>query len=780
MRSKIFTPIGCVALALALPASVAHAQFPGAGGFGPSPAEVQAQTDAAEGQYHAYLNAIGDTQADARAQTVAAITTRAEAEQRQAEVRRKILALVGGLPKASGPVPVKRFATVEEDGFRVENIAYESFPGYWVTANVYVPQGTGPFPAMVVAPGHGAGKSSQFVWCANFARDGILTLCIDPMGQGERMQHFDPELGTSKVEPVGEHEHANQTTLLIGEHIARYWFIDGIRGVDYLCQRPDVKPDRIGTFGCSGGGTAAAYLAAMDPRIHAAAVSSFITSFKELLPGNGPQDAEQTLPRFLASGLDFADWIELAAPRAYSVFAYDQDFFPIAGAKWTAAEASRFYGLYGAADKFQLIDGPGGHCNLGPVTPQLLAFLVKNLKGDDAPVPTFTPLSPKDPDELTVTPTGQLSTSIGSDTAEGIARRDAVHTMAPTKLLTSPAALAALQTRVRADIRSIGAVSADPGETPMVTTALKQQLDGYRLESVLMTSEPGIVLNGLIAIPDQPGPHPAILWMEALSNDRTASSPEFVRLAKSGHIVMAFQPRDVLGEPQANAANQLALGQYMPELLRAIIVGKTIVGMRADDTIRAVSWLAARPDVDRSALTVYGRGAEGIVALHAAAVDTRITEVVVENTLVSYRMALEAGLHRNLSEVDIPGILNHYDVGDLLEAISPRPVFLVNPVNPMGQPVRADGHRQRGAVRRVRDGPEPRHTGPGEGGAPRVPGSAADPVMVIRGVRFRCRAAWSPWVLHHRLKPTTRATRVPDVAYATSRRSGRASRPSDG
>ena len=201
------------------------------------------------------------------------------------------------------------------------------------------------------------------------------------MGQGERMQHFDPELGASKVEPSGEHEHGNQTALLVGQHIARYWFADGLRSVDYLTQRPDVDAARIGTFGCSGGGTAAAYLAAMDPRVKAAAIASFITSFKTLMPGNGPQDAEQTLPRFIASGLDFADWVELAAPRPVAIVAFETDFFPIAGAKDTFDEAKRFYGLFGATDAVQLIHGQGGHCNLGPVSPQVFAFLTTHLKG---------------------------------------------------------------------------------------------------------------------------------------------------------------------------------------------------------------------------------------------------------------------------------------------------------------------------------------------------------------------------------------------------------------
>jgi hypothetical protein len=69
--------------------------------------------------------------------------------------------------------------------------------------------------------------------------------------------------------------------------------------------------------------------------------------------------------------------------------------------------------------------------------------------------------------------------------------------------------------------------------------------------------------------------------------------------------------------------------------------------------------------------------------------------VVVENSLVSYRTALDAPLHRNLSEITIPGVLNHYDVGDLLVAIAPRPVTLLNPADAVGQPMRLDQVRQR-------------------------------------------------------------------------------------
>src|SRR6478735_1405935 len=122
-------------------------------GQGPAPqnASAQAQTTAAQSQITAYLNGIGFGMLDRREQALAQITTRAAADARKAAVRARVLDLVGGLPAMSGAVAVKKYGSVEEDGFRVENIAYESTPGYWVTANVFVPQGQGPFPAIVIA-----------------------------------------------------------------------------------------------------------------------------------------------------------------------------------------------------------------------------------------------------------------------------------------------------------------------------------------------------------------------------------------------------------------------------------------------------------------------------------------------------------------------------------------------------------------------------------------------------------------------------------------------------
>src|SRR5712691_1706308 len=95
---------------------------------------------------------------------IAQIQTRADAETRKEQVREKILRLIGGLPDTHDPLSVKQLGALLNDGFRIERIIYESLPGFYVTANVSVPTaGGGPFPAVVLPPGHApSGKIGEY------------------------------------------------------------------------------------------------------------------------------------------------------------------------------------------------------------------------------------------------------------------------------------------------------------------------------------------------------------------------------------------------------------------------------------------------------------------------------------------------------------------------------------------------------------------------------------------------------------------------------------------
>ena len=76
--------------------------------------------------------------------------------------------------------------------------------------------------------------------------------------------------------------------------------------LDYLLTLPEIDPKRIAIAGNSGGGTQAAYLAAVEPRLAAVVSSCYMTRWRELWSGPGPQDAEQVFPSFISKGLDFA------------------------------------------------------------------------------------------------------------------------------------------------------------------------------------------------------------------------------------------------------------------------------------------------------------------------------------------------------------------------------------------------------------------------------------------------------------------------------------------
>jgi hypothetical protein len=230
-----------------------HAQAPATRPDPLSPANI-GRTEVVSALNHLAAQDLQERQA-----AVAAISTKAQAEARQAEVRKRLLALLGGLPERS-PLNARTLGVTQDDGFRIEKVLFESQSGFPVTALLYLPdhQPAGvKLPALLIAPGHGPqGKATDYLTAATFARNRFIVLSYDPIGQGERLQYPNPaKPGTSlALRPTGEHGEAGLQPTLIGDALARYFAWDAVRAVDYLVARPEVDASRIGAFGCSGGG----------------------------------------------------------------------------------------------------------------------------------------------------------------------------------------------------------------------------------------------------------------------------------------------------------------------------------------------------------------------------------------------------------------------------------------------------------------------------------------------------------------------------------------------
>lgn len=169
------------------------------------------------------------------------------AEKIKAQIRAGMeLETIPAKPKSTPIIHSKRTM----DGYTIENVAFESLPGIYVTGNLYRPIKKQKSYAGILCPhGHGENPHGRFrdqtqIRCATLARMGAVVFVLDMVGQGDAKQT----------------EHKFSKALKLNT-------IDNIRALDFLIAQPGVDPERIGVTGESGGGTQTFLLAALDSRV---------------------------------------------------------------------------------------------------------------------------------------------------------------------------------------------------------------------------------------------------------------------------------------------------------------------------------------------------------------------------------------------------------------------------------------------------------------------------------------------------------------------------------
>jgi dienelactone hydrolase len=305
-------------------------------------------------------------QDEARRAAFEAVHTDSDLRRLQADTRRRALEIIGGLPEARTPLNARIVGATPMDGYRVEKLVFESLPGLFVTALVYVPDApAGKRPAVLVACGHsplGKAYPRYQEIAARLARRGYVVLCWDPVGQGERSQFWDAARGRSRYNLVcGEHAVLGNLATLAGASLVRWMVWDGMRAVDYLLARPDVDAARVAVTGTSGGGGQSTWLFALDERIGVGAPSCFVTSLPMRMANrifeDPDSDPEQDPPGLVSAGIDHAGLLLLGYPRPVHVAAAVKDFVPIEGARMAVREVAELYRRFGHADRVFLTEG---------------------------------------------------------------------------------------------------------------------------------------------------------------------------------------------------------------------------------------------------------------------------------------------------------------------------------------------------------------------------------------------------------------------------------------
>jgi hypothetical protein len=208
------------------------------------------------------------------------ITSESQWRERSHAIREQILVSSGLWPMPEKtPLNARMFGKIERDGYSVEKVYFQSYPGFYVGGNLYRPlgRGAGPFPAILNTHGHwehGRLEDTELCSnpgrCINFARQGMVAFAYDMVGYNDTSF---PDLPATEGFSRLHHEFAsnNPVDLLWSVSLMGLQTWNSIRALDYLESLPDIDNTRLACTGASGGGTQTMILGAIDDRLAAQA-----------------------------------------------------------------------------------------------------------------------------------------------------------------------------------------------------------------------------------------------------------------------------------------------------------------------------------------------------------------------------------------------------------------------------------------------------------------------------------------------------------------------------
>ena len=218
---------------------------------------------------------------------------------RAAEVRTQVRVALGVLPEPTRtPLNAVVYGRIEQDGYTVEKVYFESMPGFFVTGNLYRPRTPGKHPAVLCPHGHWknarllirddaemkkeidsggerflqSGRSIFQSLGGQLARMGIVAFVYDMLGNSDSHQismelaHYfqkqRPDMNTTENWGLYSPQAEAHAQSIVG---LQTW--NSMRSLDFLATLPDVDPSRFGCTGASGGGTQTMLLSVVDPRV---------------------------------------------------------------------------------------------------------------------------------------------------------------------------------------------------------------------------------------------------------------------------------------------------------------------------------------------------------------------------------------------------------------------------------------------------------------------------------------------------------------------------------
>jgi len=617
-----------------------------------------------------------------RKEKIATLDTREKWLARQQEVKEVLNHIIAPFPERTPLNPVIT-GILKGDGFTVEKLYFESMPDFKVTAAFFIPEGKKQkLPAIIYCSGHSDLGFRSDVYqhvIINLVKKGFAVLAFDPIGQGERLQYFDASSGKSRFGPTREHSFPGSQMFINGTSAATMMTWDGIRAVDYLLTRKEVDPERIGITGRSGGGTQTAYIAAIDQRIKAAAPECYITSFEYLLKSGGPQDAEQNLFHELKEGIDLADLLEVRAPKPALMITTTRDIFSIQGARETFQESKIAYETLGFSANIQMVEDDAGHQSTLKNREAMYSFFQEHLLQPGTSNELDVKLFPVE--DLYVTPTGQLSTSIGSKFLFDINLGIAAGKINQLRIQRekNPTFLQDLKNTVK----SIAGYESATDYGKLIFSG-RTEYETYYLSKYVIEWQEDRVLPFRLLTPKKTFTKIA-LYLDHTDKSKDPGIP--LLLVENGIAVIIPElpgygelgPGYLKGDANFN---NVSYNQWFAGILN----GKSTVAIHAEAIEKILKHCKSIwPDEDMEIIG-FSNGALNSVLLHAAAFDIQFDAMVLVDPLSTFEsIVINQNYNPSLIPFSVAGSLPHYDLPDLAALFAPGKIMLLNARNELGE-----------------------------------------------------------------------------------------------
>ncbi len=367
------------------------------------------------------------------------------------------------------------------------------------------------------------------------------------------------------------------------------------------------------------------------------------------------------------------------------------------GAREAHKEAQMVYNAFGKPGNLAMVEDDSKHWMTLKIRERIYSFFMThfNISGDTTEVEAEI----LTPEELTITPTGQIATWLGGKMIFDLNKEETAPLI--VNLENSRANIENHLEAVRKKAIEISGYIT-PGnrvDDPFING--RYQRDGYTVGKYAIRGEGYYPVPFLLFVPDDTiKKHPALIYLNPKGKAADAKpGGEIEKLVRLGYIVAATDYIGI-GETSNTAARGITDGYT------AVMLGRSVVAIQAGDIVRMARYLRSRSDTDPGRVGALASGEACIPLLHAAAFDSAICNITLLGPLVSFRAVVmnnryriglslrEGGNYWHPHEIDfswgVGGVLQGYDLPDLIGCIAPRKVLLADVRNQMLEPASSE------------------------------------------------------------------------------------------